>query len=313
MPNVWVGSDQTDALMIQMTRTGTSLSGTLDDTSLDSPDSTAAKAVHAAFTGAVDHEAVTLTFPQGLGFSTSLSGTLSDRRLSLRLPQDDGAVATVTLQVGSVDDYNRLVAAVNGRASANASASRAAAVQAADVAAEDEARHRVDVAAKTVAGDVMTLQSVLNDPPDFGDFDANIAAARDDLAATKKDAKEAATDDGPEACSDAYAAQSDQYAVQSDSYGVDSDMDALIGNIDAVDAAVDDLNDDLDAYHSAAAGTPGYGPAGVPDEKTIQSMIGTAHSTPAGWRNRSGSYKSTVAKLLAQATAIADQAVKKYC
>jgi hypothetical protein len=77
-PNIWVGSGATEAVMIQLTRSGNALSGTLDDTNLDRAGGVTPKTVHAAFTGTVDRTAITLTFPQGLGFSTSLSGTLTD-------------------------------------------------------------------------------------------------------------------------------------------------------------------------------------------------------------------------------------------
>lgn len=112
---------------------------------------------------------------------------------------------------------------------------------------------------------------------------------------------------------DAYAAQSDAYAVQSDSYSIDSDIDALGNNIDAVDSAIGGLNQDLDAYHAAAADAPGYSAAGAPNEPSIQAMIESARSTAKGWQSRGNAYKSTVAQLLAQATKIADQAVKRYC
>jgi len=313
MPNVWVGSDGSAAVMIQVVRTGNTLSGTLDEAGLDDPGAVSVKPVHAAFTGSVDREAITLTFPEGLGFSSSLSGTVTGRRMSLRVAQENGAVATVTLQPGTVDQYNRLIAGVNGQASANASASAAAAVDAAQARAEDEARQRVDAAAATVADDLRALREAIDDKPDFGDFDGDIATARDDLAAARNDAAQAGSDDPAAACSDATAAQSDESAVQSDSSSIDSDVSALGSNVDAVNSAVADLEKDLDDYHTVAAGAPGYRPAAAPDESAVASAIGTAHATIKGWKGRADSYRSTVAGLLAKASDVADQAVRKYC
>jgi hypothetical protein len=73
--------------MIQVTRQGNALSGTLDETGLDNPDSTEVTPVHAAFTGVIDGTAITLNFPQGFGFSTSIAGTLSGNTMTLQAPQ----------------------------------------------------------------------------------------------------------------------------------------------------------------------------------------------------------------------------------
>src|SRR5882672_4212065 len=71
MPHVWVGGTSDDVYMIQVARQGTSLSGTYDATWLAT--TTEPNSVHAAFSGVIDGTAITLIFPQGLGFVSNIA------------------------------------------------------------------------------------------------------------------------------------------------------------------------------------------------------------------------------------------------
>ncbi|PWR12675.1 hypothetical protein DKT69_23250 [Micromonospora sicca] len=112
--------------MIQVSRKEGTLSGTLDQTSLNSSDPTTTESTHAAFTGTMDGEAMTLSFPQGFGLVTNLSGTVSGSEMTLQVPQEDGSTAPLMLASGSTDTYNRKVAEVQAQADANLSARQAA-------------------------------------------------------------------------------------------------------------------------------------------------------------------------------------------
>src|SRR5581483_4658990 len=98
--------------MIQITKNGNAVTGTLDDTSLQSPGSTQVAPLHAAFTGTVDGSAITLSFPEGLGFTTNISGSVTTNKMTLQIPQTNGQLVALTLTPGSVDDYNRLAGGV---------------------------------------------------------------------------------------------------------------------------------------------------------------------------------------------------------
>lgn len=59
-----------------------------------------------AFTGVTTATSVTLTFAQGLGVSTTWTGTLSRDVLVLSYPARDGTLTTLTFAPGTVADYN---------------------------------------------------------------------------------------------------------------------------------------------------------------------------------------------------------------
>jgi hypothetical protein len=65
-----VGADAEDAVLLQLTRDNNSLSGSIAITELPAS-ATQTLQFNRAFTGTVDGEAVTLTFDQGLGLTTS--------------------------------------------------------------------------------------------------------------------------------------------------------------------------------------------------------------------------------------------------
>lgn len=314
MPHVWVGADATSAFMIEVTRQRNTLSGTLDETGLDTPDSTTVTPVHAAFTGTIDGSAITLDFPQGFGFTTSLSGTLSGDTMTLRSPESSGLVASVTLKPASVDIYNRRAAAVQASAQANADASAAAQAAAADAAARQQIEQKISNAAGAVAKDVAALQSAIADSPDFSGFDGDIAAASRDLGQAKADAAKAGTEsDRYTACSDAYTSRSDAYSVQSDAYSVQSETYSVNSQVTSVISAVDQLKKDLSDYQQTAATMPTYTPANQPDAGAIQSLEDEAAKKTETWKAKAAQYQNQVNQLVAQANDVATKAEKQYC
>ncbi|MET8349007.1 hypothetical protein [Micromonospora sp. NPDC005206] len=300
--------------MIQITRQAGTLSGTLDQSSLDSADPTTTKSTHAAFTGTMDGEAMTLSFPQGLGFVTNLSGTVSGSELTLQVPQDDGSTAPLTLAPASTDAYNRKVAEVQAKADANLADRQAVAASAAAAASLQESRQQIAKAAEAVAQDAAAVRDGLAKPPSFSDFERDLTAAKQDLASAKTNAAKATREqDESSACSDAYSAESDAYSVESDSYSIDSDLSSLTSDIQALKDAATRLGHDLSAFQQAAVALPGYTPPNAPDADQVKDLLNQVSVKTAAWKKKGASYQDEVAKLLKEARAIAAQAQKDHC
>ncbi|MDH6462739.1 hypothetical protein M2302_002920 [Micromonospora sp. A200] len=300
--------------MIQITRQAGALSGTLDQSSLNNADPTTTKSTHAAFTGTMDGEAMTLSFPQGLGFVTNLSGTVSGSKMTLQVPQEDGSIAPFALAPGSTDTYNRKVAVVQAKADANLSAREAAAASSAAAASLQERRQQVAKAAESVMQDAAAVRAGLANPPSFSDFERDLAAAKENLANAKTNAAKADREqDESSACSDAYSAESDAYSVESDSYSIDSDMSGLASEIQALKDAAAQLDRNLSEYQQAAAALPGYTPPNAPDANRIQDLSNQVSTKTAAWKKKGAGYQTEVAKLLKEARAVAAQAQKDHC
>ncbi len=304
LARVWVGSDSADAYMIQVTRQGAALSGTYDATWLAT--STQATSVHAAFSGVIDGNAITLSFPEGLGFVSNVSGTVSTTSMVLQMAQTDGTVSPLSLKPSTIDDFNRRVASVRDAADVNTSASAAAAVR-------QQTQEQIDAAAATVGKDVDAVHSA-DQAPDFSDFDSDLAAATKDLAQTKTDAGKAAGETDPgDACYDAGSAAYDAGSVQYDSGSIDYDANGVKADSDAVHKTIDSLSADLATYQRLSAAMPSYQPVYVPDPTAVRDLEDQATKAAAGWKTKASKYQSEVAKLLTQANAVAAQAQKQYC
>lgn len=301
-PVVWVGSDATDAFMIQLTRQGSALSGTFDDTGLANVEATTTTPLHAGFTGVLDGTAMTLDF----GLGSRISGTLTTDTMTLQWPQTDGSLAALTLKPGTVEGYNHQAAAIRGTAGANTQASIAA-----DALQRTQAQ--IESAAAAVAQDMSRLRSATQ-APDFSTFDSDMKNASNDLAQAKADAAQAASEsDRNSACFDANSASYDANSVQYDSHSIDYDTNEIGRNADAVTSAVNTTSSDLAAYQQSAAALPIYSSPNAPDPAAIKSLVDNATKTAAGWKAKAAQYQSQVAQLVNQANAVAAQAQKQYC
>lgn len=314
IPHVWVGEDATSVFMIQVTRQGNSLTGTFDEAGLDTAGSVTVTPVHAAFTGTVDGTALTLTFPGGLGFDTTISGSLSSDQMILQAPQSDGSIAAVKLRPSSVDAYNRRVAGVQATAQTNADASASAAEAQATAAATRTAQANIDDAAHTVGVDMAALRTASDDSPSFDGFKTDLNEARRDLAQAKSDASAAAGESDPTvACDDATAATDDATGVHDAATGVEDDTNAVDEAITTVTSAADQLDQDLAAYRDSAATMPDYAAADAPDTAAIQAVQKHAATQTHAWQATAAGYRRQVEQLVTAADAVAAKADKRYC
>src|SRR4051812_28221273 len=81
IPNSWVAADQTEAAYLQWTQTDGAVAGNLTVAYLASSDATSVQTRDASFTGTMNDSNLTLTFPQGLGFTRSATGTVQRHSL----------------------------------------------------------------------------------------------------------------------------------------------------------------------------------------------------------------------------------------
>jgi hypothetical protein len=225
----FVNAGPTDALMIQWTDVKGQLSGSADDATEDTSQAAGVRSVHSSFTGVRTGGHVSLTFQGGLGSVTTLSGDITDGRLSVQLPQDDGSIATVVLSPGSVQDYNQAHASQTAAAEASASAAAASAVADADLT--------LGRALQSLSADVSTLQRSLDFNQPLADIATALALVQKDYRTEQADAAAVPVDCGQ--------VGSDDGQVGSDVGEVESAQASLESAFSSEDVAASSVRDDV--------------------------------------------------------------------
>ncbi len=166
----WVANFPNGVKFVGWTITGSSVSGTLNETLL-LPGESKLTTDTLAFAGTVSGSSLTLTFARAFSGLT-VSGQLTGDSLSLSFPQTDGALSTEVFHPGSTNDYNAGVQAVqvsvaqlqnesaanaSVAASISASSAAAAAAVAQQQAATQASQQAADQAAQTLYSDVAAL------------------------------------------------------------------------------------------------------------------------------------------------------------
>lgn len=113
MPSSWVAVENDVSIAIRWVRDGTDLSGQLQIAQLED----ARVASHGvSFTGSIADADILLELDQGLGLSTSWSGTISRNQLALSVPSDDGTLLDLVLIPGDTAAFNDGVAHLQAQA-----------------------------------------------------------------------------------------------------------------------------------------------------------------------------------------------------
>lgn len=224
------GSDQLS--IIQWTEDDGVLTGTYQAVSAsDESDGPPTKSSDSSFQGKVSDGAVDLTF-DGL---TTVTGKLSGDALTLSVPQKNGGVAPVTYHRSTLESYNRDVAALGGRVSAQRSEQ---AQQAAEASAAAELAQQEQALSESV-GDLPTLTSAIttaaaNLSTVVGGVRSALKAQRTALATVKSvnciDVYSAISDEGT-AYSDVMTAESDFETATSDLAGAEQELRAAMASI----------------------------------------------------------------------------------
>lgn len=322
----WIYADDTGAMLISLTRIGNTLTGTEDNAGIGNGDATQVSPTHLSLTGTIDGTAITLTTPGSiLGGSETITGTMDTTTMMLRFPWPGGSIQTLTFHPGTVDDYNRRVAALQKQAQSNAfasasasasqaSASEASASQAADAEARDRAEQQIRADADAFAQAVAAANSAMAKGYNFSGFDSDLAEAQKNLKEGQGYIAKAATEtENYAACDDATYAQNDATYVENDLTYIGNEQTYLETAVGQVTDTVADVSSALKRYQQDSAALPGFTVASPPTDGAAKAVTDKAGQVTAGWNNKAADYKSQVQKLLDQANGIAAQAAKTYC
>ena len=300
--------DSNSVQFLQVTRSGSSLTGTLQSAGIAATDSTTVTTFNDAFTGTVDgSQNLTLTFPQGFGFTSALSGRYNGSDIQLSVPQTDGTLATEDFAPSDTTAYNSAVNALQQKA-AQALADQQAAAAAQQQAQQDaQARAVVDQAISVVKGDFTSLAS------DIGSYKSLYASLSTDVQQTYKDTNVTYADlkivqnegaSSSTCSSDAYSVGSDAYTVGSDEYTIESDQYSEQADVQTVNGDISNLNADFQKMQAAEAAIPSYQPGSVPTAGQVSkartqaksansqanAKIATALKQAAGWITQANQY-----------------------
>lgn len=315
-PHVWVGGDDTGVALVELTRDGAALSGTIDTTEIPDDKPTTTASDHRAFTGTLDGSSVTLRVDGVLGMVTAVSGTLANGELNLDLADGStGTVQTLRLTPSSVADYNR--AASKLKAKANEALQQVQQEQAAQAKAQadQELRQKIDTAAHAVDEAAGTLQQALATGPDYSPFQSAIASAQQDLSTAETDARRAKalghdeTGDGCSAAGDAESAAGDVESDEGDAESAQGDVDSAVSDISSDVSA---LQEAWAAYQDVQSQTSDYVPI-VSSADAVKQLESKAAGVIKEMQRKAGGYVATAKALVDQADKVAQGADSAAC
>lgn len=322
----WIYADNTGAMLISLTRTGNTLTGTEDNAGIGNGNATQVFPTHLSLTGTIDGTAITLTIPGSiLGGSETITGTMDTETMVLRFPWPGGSIQSLTFHPGTVDDYNRDIAAFQKQAQSNASASasasasqasasEASASQAADAEARDKAEQQISADADAFTQAVAAANSAIAKGYNFSGFDSDLADAHKNFKEGQDYVAKAATEsESYAACDDATYAQNNATYVENDLNYIGNEQTYLATAVSQLSDTVANVSSALKRYQQDSAAVPGFTVASPPTDGAAKGVTDKASQVTAGWNSKAADYKSQVQKLLDQANGIAAQATKTYC
>jgi hypothetical protein len=112
----YVGQATNAEILVQWTRAGNALSGSLQEALRKEPGSDEVVSSSRAFTGTVAGNGLTLTLPEGLGTTKALVGTVSGNGFTMTFPAEGHELLSLTFVPGTVADYNHAVKEIEGKA-----------------------------------------------------------------------------------------------------------------------------------------------------------------------------------------------------
>ncbi len=301
---------------LQVTRNGNNLSGDYESATIPDSDPTTVNTVNASFTGTTDGSQMTLTFQQGLGFETSISGSYSGSNIDLSIPQNDGTLATEDFAPSDTNAYNSIVHTLQQQAQqtkdqqdAAAAAQQAAQQQAAREAAERDA---VDKAIGRVNSDTSAISSDINQYNGLqGQVSNDLKQAYNDTITAYNDMKKVQAEGASsDTCGgDATVVAGDATVVAGDLTVVNGDQTVEQGDKQTVTNDVSRLDADFQALQSAMSAIPSYQPGGTPTASQVSqahsaaskanseadAMITAALKQAQGWVNQANQYAASAA------------------
>ena len=274
-------------VFLQWTQADGALTGSLTMAYTPSGDPTTLKTQNAAFTGVLSGSSVTLSFPEGLGVSTTWTGAFNGSSLVLSFATASGNLNTLTFAPASVADYNQALAQVQAQVQQAQGAASAAAAAQQQQQALQQAQQAIDQDVQQVQADLGYL------PPDTTQLRADVHHIPDDLAQQAKDVQQALQDEqatltaaqqnaaGGDVCGDANTVQGDANTVQGDENTVEGDGNTLSGDVNTIQGATSQLQQAFQDLQGALAALPSYQPAGAPSQQDVSSAMDAANKAVA--------------------------------
>lgn len=295
---------------IEFTATGTSLAGSFDEATLQGA---TVNHQHYAFSGVVSGASVTLTFPAGLGFQTTLSGEWHDRTITLSVPQQDGTLASVDFAPSDTNQYNDAVKALEGQAAVAQQRQAEASAAAAAEEQQRQADNAVASLADRVNSDIAQLQKVSFDN-DLKSGQQDLANQQKDLGTMRKDEQQTEAESDPSMrCGDASLVEGDESLVQGDVTEAEGDQSSLNGDIStAQDVDVAGAASDLAKLQTAEGNDPGYS-GSVPSANDVTSAIAAVKKGTQQAASTMDGYVSQAKATASSAQSEAQAFYAKYC
>jgi len=194
----YVTADNTGAIFIQWTETGSSLSGTMLVAQPDGKSQSGTKTTTANFTGVRSGNHLSLILPQGLGLSTTIAAELNEPFLTMYFPDNRGTITPVTLHPGTAAEFNDAVITLQQQAQQQVAQEQ---VYQATIAANNKqgtaTASALSLQQKTVANANARLAEALrqlasdtSSLPSHGDFSGYLPSYADDWASMQADDRE---------------------------------------------------------------------------------------------------------------------------
>lgn len=309
-PAGYVGRASNAVVYVSWTSADNSLSGQLTQArAADDVTEGTVATTRVSFDGTRHGSSVSLKLDEGLGSTSTLTGTLDGDTLALDYPGADGAILTIELHEGDSATFNTALASLRDRAQRAADDAQRAAVEAqqeADQAAADQqALEDATAAASGVRASLDALDRAAANAtahgPDLYQSDLDTVRSSLDTVTSSYDVitQDLANGSGDTVCSDASV-------VSDDVDNLEHDIDSMRGDVkttsdaSVLDADIRDLRGQL---RQLQAFDPSLLPDDAPTHQEVETAIRAARRSVRA-KGQRGAKFGAAQKLLAQAQAI---------
>jgi hypothetical protein len=293
-----------------------SLSGTLYWTSPDDERPREFKSETVSFTGVLSDDRLALTFEQGFGFNTTISGQLSDGTLTLYFPQDSGAPWAAVMHPGTLAEYQQAIRSLELEAAQAQECAQEVGATATAVAAQQDAVAVANASVDRALSDLADATSRLEDATDFSDTMSEYA---DDLSTMQDDDNEMRSDAAVEPfdCYQLSVVEYDLSVIEYDMTVIEYDRDTLLsydietvnGYISDVEQAMRDVQSAFDWLQTAdvanttSSPSPAYTQDDIAQDVTAaQQQIDASQATIDTAQEQASGYEQSASQVLQDAS-----------
>ena len=294
-PAGFVGTASNAAVYITWTRAHDALTGQLTQALMPNDVDGQVETDRVGFTGTVSDDAVSLRLDQGLGTSTTLTGSLDGDRLTLDYPGRDGGVTTIKLHHGDSAAFNSALAALRDRLT---TAKQQADEQAAQAKAASDAAAAVENVRRLIDGLATAAENATASNP--GLYESDLDTIRSDLD-TAKSSYDVFTSDQENGYTDGYCDDASSLAddVSNMRHDIQSMHDDVKTNTDP--SLIDDDIRNLREEYSALTS---FDSSLMPDAPTQEDVDGAIRAARRKVKHAGGADFAAAGKLLDQAKAL---------